>query len=173
MVYVQNRNPDPKGDEDEESTEPATEAPKYTDDSLLTPTSSVEQGIAPITTPIDAMPLASGRSILGSFSIPEPLSFEAPSRQHRHYYAFPPHYTNSFTQSMLSTPVAGEMISPHDVSVFDYSQNPFPVSTLDHQSTAPGQYDAWTPIFRQSIFRPVDYSAPQDRTRGAVQHRWG
>lgn len=126
----------------------------------MTPTSFVEQGVAPLTTSIDTMPLASGRSIPGSFSMPEPLSFEAPSRQVRHYYATPSHYTGSFSQSMLNTPMTGEMISPHDVSGFDYSQNPFPASTPDHQRTAPGQYDTWTLTFRQDNFGPVGYSAP-------------
>lgn len=161
VVYVQNRGPSPKGegDEDEESAGAPTtiEVPERVEDGLLTPTSSVEQASAPLTTPIDTM----SRSLHGNFSIPDTLSFEG--RQDRAYYATPPHYADSFSsQPMLSTPVSAEMISPHDVSVFDYpSQNPFPASTPDQQHTAPGQYDAWsTPTFRQNIFSPVDYSAP-------------
>lgn len=160
MIYVQNRGPSPKGDEDEESAEPATlEPPEHIDAGLLTPTSSVEQSVVPLTTPIDTMTVPTGRSLPGSFSMPEPLSFEAP-RHDRPYYATPPHYTDSFSQPMLSTPVTAEMISPHDMSVFDYSQTPFHTSTPDHQRTVPGQYDTWTPTFRQNLFSPVDYSAP-------------
>lgn len=162
VVYVQNRGPSPKGDEDEESAEApsaAIDAPEHVDDGLLTPTSSIEQAAAPLTTPIDTM----GRSLPGSFSLAETLSFEGPGRQDRAYYTTPPHYTDSFSQPMLSTPVSAEMISPHDVSVFDYSsQATFPTSTPDQQRTAaPGHYDAWsTPTFRQNIFSPVDYGAP-------------
>lgn len=162
VVYVQNRGPSPKGeDEDEDSNElPTISAPEHIEDGLLTPTSSVEQVAAPLTTPIDTMPLSHGRSLPGSFSMGEPLSFEAP-RHDRPYYTTPPQYTDSYSQAMLSTPVSAEMISPHEVSVFDYStQNPYPTSTPDQHRTAPGQYDAWTPTFRQNIFSPVDYSAP-------------
>ncbi|KAJ5182869.1 hypothetical protein N7492_000485 [Penicillium capsulatum] len=157
VVYVQNRGPSPKGDEDEESAEPATlEAPEHIDEGLLTPTSSVEQVVAPLTTPIDTLSVPAGRSLPGSFSMPEPLTFDGP-RHDRPYYATPPHY-DSFSQPMLSTPVTAEMVSPHDVSVFDYSQPPFASSTPDHQRAAPGHYDSWTPTFRQNIFSPVDYS---------------
>lgn len=162
VIYVQNRGPSPKGDEDEESAEVPSatiEVPEHVENGLLTPTSSVEQAAAPLTTPIDTM----GRSLPGNYSMPESLSFEGSGRQDRAYYATPPHYTDSFSQPMLSTPVSAEMISPHDISVFDYSsQNPFPTSTPDQQQrTAPGQYDAWsTPTFRQNVFSPVDYSAP-------------
>jgi len=163
VVYVQNRGPSPKGegdDEDEDSNElPTISAPEHIEDGLLTPTSSVEQVAAPFTTPIDTMPLTHGRSMPGSFSMGEALSFEP--RHDRPYYATPPQYTESFSQPMLSTPVSAEMISPHDVSVFDYStQNPFSTSTPNQQRTAPGQYDTWTPAFRQNIFSPVDYSTP-------------
>ncbi|KAJ5573878.1 uncharacterized protein N7459_008305 [Penicillium hispanicum] len=161
VVYVMNRGPSPKGDDEDESNEPTSlEAPEHIEQGLLTPTSSVEQAAAPLTTPIDTMSVPSGRSLPGSFSIPEPISFDGTSRQDRGYYATPPHYTDSFSQPMLSTPVSAEMISPHDVSVFDYSaQTPFPTSTPDQQrSGAPSQYDAWTPTFRQNIFSPVDYS---------------
>ncbi|KAJ5104845.1 hypothetical protein NUU61_002192 [Penicillium alfredii] len=164
VVYVMNRGPSPKGDEDEESADTAlaVEEPEHVEEGLLTPTSSVEQVSAPLTTPIDMNPVASARSLPGSFSLPEPLSFDGTGRQDRPYYATPPHYTDSFSQPMLSTPVSAEMISPHDVSVFDYpAHNPFPTSTPDHQRTgAAGQYDPWTPTFRQNIFSPVDYSAP-------------
>lgn len=161
VIYVQNRGPSPKGDEDEESAEVPSatiEVPEHVEDGLLTPTSSVEQAAAPLTTPIDNV----GRSVPGNYSMPEPLSFEGPGRQDRAYYATPPQYSDSFSQPMLSTPVSSEMISPHDISVFDYSsQTSFPTSTPEHQRTAPGQYDAWsTPTFRQNIFSPVDYSAP-------------
>lgn len=164
VVYVMNRGPSPKGDEDEESAEVPTAAvgmPEHVEEGLLTPTSSVEQAAASLTTPIDTMPLPSGRSLPNSFSIPESLSFEGHGRQDRPYYATPPHYTDSFSQPMLSTPVSAEIISPHEVSVFDYpTSTPFPTSTPDHQRTTHGQYDAWTPTFRQNIFSPVDYSAP-------------
>lgn len=158
VVYVQNRGPSPKGDEDEEAAEAPTtiEVPERIEDGLMTPTSSVEQTSAPLTTPIDTM----SRSLQSNFSIPDTLSFEG--RHGRAYYATPPHYADTFSQPMLSTPVSAEMISPHDVSVFDYSsQNPFPTSTPDQQRTAPGQYDPWsTPSFRQALFSPVDYSGP-------------
>ncbi|KAJ5176743.1 uncharacterized protein N7482_002620 [Penicillium canariense] len=115
VVYVMNRGPSPKGDEDEESNEgtvTAIEGPESIEDGLLTPTSSIAQN-ASLTTPIDTMP------------------------------------------SMLSTPVTAEMISPHDVSVFDYSNShPFPSSTPDQK------YDTWAPTFRQNIFSPVDYNTP-------------
>lgn len=160
VVYVQNRGPSPKGeDEDEDSNDlPTISAPEHIEDGLLTPTSSVGQ-VAPLTTPIETMPLPHGRSLPGSFSMGEPLSFEPP-RHDRPYYATPPQYTDSFSQPMLSTPVSAEMISPHDVSVFDYSTpNTYPTSTPDQKHTASG-YDAWTPTFRQNIFSPVDYSTP-------------
>ena len=154
-----NRGPSPKGDEDEESNEPATiEVPEHLEEGLLTPTSSVEQVAGPLTTPIDTLPMASARSLPGSFSIPEPLTFDG--RQDRPYYTTPPHYADSFSQPMLSTPVTAEMISPHDVSVFDYStQHSFPTSSPDQQrNPAAAQYETWPPTFRQNIFSPVDYS---------------
>jgi hypothetical protein len=107
-----------------------------------------------LTTPIDTMAMAPTRSLPTSFSMPQPLSFDAP-RQDRPYYASPPHYTDSFTQPMLGAPVTAEMISPHDVSVFDYpTSHAFPTSTPDQK------YDAWGPSFRQTLFSPVDYNAP-------------
>ncbi|KAJ5672659.1 hypothetical protein N7507_001786 [Penicillium longicatenatum] len=161
VVFIQNRGPSPKGDgdEDDDSNEPAPlEAPELIEDGLMTPTSSVEH-LAPLTTPIDTLPIG-GRSLPGSFSMPE-LTFDGP-RQDRPYYTTPPHYTDSFSQPMLSTPVTAEMISPHDVSVFDYSQPPFPNSSPEHQRhQAPGHYDPWgAPTFRQNVFGSVDYGVP-------------
>lgn len=156
VVYVQNRGPSPKGDEDDESGEPVTtiiEAPEHMENGLLTPTSSVEQAAAPLTTPIDTM----GRSLPGNFSMPDCLSFEGPPRHDRAYYTTPPQYSDSFSQPMLSTPVSAEIISPHDVSVFEYSSSgSFASSTPDQQRTS--HYDWSTPTFRQNIFSPVDYS---------------
>lgn len=153
LVYVMNRGPNPKGEEDEESSDgPAVTIDEHIEAGLLTPSSSVEQ-IAPLTTPIDTMGVPP-RSLPGSFSLAEPLSFESRDRP---FYATPPQYTDSFSQGMLSTPVTAEMISPHDVSVFDYqSHNPYPTSTPDQWST---------PSFRQNMFSPVDYNAP-----GTAQH---
>lgn len=150
------------GDEDEESNEIVhIEVPEPVEEGLMTPTSSVEQATAPLTTPIDALPMTGARSLPGSFAVPEPLSFE--SRQDRGYYATPPHYTDSFSQPMLNTPVSTEMISPHDVSVFDYStqNSSFSSSSPDHSRHAVhGAYDSWgAPTFRQDIFSPVGYTA--------------
>ncbi|KAJ6110304.1 hypothetical protein N7486_002539 [Penicillium sp. IBT 16267x] len=161
VVFIQNRGPSPKGDgdEDEDSNEPAPlEAPELIEDGLMTPTSSVEH-LAPLTTPIDTLPIGR-RSLPGSFSMPE-LNFEG-SRQDRPYYNTPPHYTDSFSQSMLSTPITAEMLSPHDVSVFEYSQPSFPNSSPEQQRhQAPGHYDPWgTPTFRQNVFGTVDYGVP-------------
>lgn len=169
VVYVMNRGPSPKGDEDEEPGEgiPSTvEEPEHTEPGLLTPSSSVDQASVPLTTHIDTLPSVAGRGLSGNdrstlFSIPEPLSFEGPGRHDRSFYTTPPQYTDGF--SSLSTPVSAGMISPHDASVFDYpTQNPFPTSTPDMQrSGAASQYDSWTtPTFRQNIFSPVDYGAP-------------
>ncbi|KAJ5323810.1 hypothetical protein N7476_002410 [Penicillium atrosanguineum] len=133
VVYVQNRGPSPKGeDEEEDSNEiPIINIPEHVEDGLLTPTSTVEQITAPLTTPIDTMPMHHGRS-----------------------------QPDAYSQPMLSTPVTAELISPHEVLAFDYStQNAFPTSSPDQQRTA-GHYDAWAPSFRQNIFSPVDYSAP-------------
>ncbi|KAJ6002066.1 hypothetical protein N7522_007293 [Penicillium canescens] len=161
IVYTMNRGPSPKGDEEEESNDAPSvtiEEPEHNVQGLMTPISSVEQVTAALTTPIDTLPAT--RSLPGSFSMPEPLSFEGP-RQDRPYYTTPPQYTDSFSsQPMLSTPVTAEMISPHDVSVFDYSShNAFPTSTPDHQRA--GHYDPWAPAptFRQNIFGTVDYNA--------------
>lgn len=161
VVYVQNRGPSPKGEDEEEDSNdiPSINVPEHIEEGLLTPTSSVEQLTAPLTTPVDTMPISHGRSLPGSFSMGEPLSFETP-RHDRPYYATPPQYSDSYSQPMLSTPVTAEMISPHEVLAFDYStQNPYPATTPD-QHRAAGQYDAWAPSFRQNIFSPVDYSAP-------------
>ncbi|KAJ5833525.1 hypothetical protein N7474_001836 [Penicillium riverlandense] len=165
VVYVMNRGPSPKGDEDDESGEApssAIEEPEHVEEGLLTPASSVEQVSAPLATQIDTM---SSRHIPGSdrhlFSVPEPLNFESAGRQDRAFYTTPPHYADSFSsQAMLSTPVSAEMISPHETSVFDYpASNPFPNSTPELQRT--GQYDSWTtPTFRQNIFSPIDYGTP-------------
>ncbi|KAJ5134378.1 hypothetical protein N7526_005743 [Penicillium atrosanguineum] len=152
VVYVQNRGPSPKGeDEEEDSNEiPIINIPEHVEDGLLTPTSTVEQITAPLTTPIDTMPMHHGRS--------QPAS--NPPRHDRPYYATPPQYSDAYSQPMLSTPVTAELISPHEVLAFDYStQNAFPTSSPDQQRTA-GHYDAWAPSFRQNIFSPVDYSAP-------------
>lgn len=159
VVYVMNRGPSPKGDDEEESNEPThvpvpnVEAAEPIEEGLLTPTSSIEQ-TAPLTTPIDAMTMGPTRSLSTSFSVPHPLSFDG-HRQDRPYYATPPNYTDSFSQPMLNSPVTAEMISPHDVSVFDYpTSHPFQTSTPDQK------YDAWAPTFRQTLFSPVDYNAP-------------
>ncbi|OKP00905.1 hypothetical protein PENSUB_7486 [Penicillium subrubescens] len=160
VVYVMNRGPSPKGDDEEESNEtttissmPTVEVPEPIEEGLLTPTSSIEQITAPLTTPIDTMAMVPTRSLPTSFSIPQPLSFDGP-RQDRSYYATPPHYTDSFSQPMLSAPVTAEMISPHDISVFDYPTSHFPTSTPDQK------FDGWAPTFRQTLFSPVDYNAP-------------
>lgn len=149
LVYVMNRGPSPKGDEEEDSGDaPPLVDLEHIDDGLLTPSSSVEQA-ATLTTPIDTMGLPP-RSLPGSFSMAEPLNFESRDRP---FYATPPQYTDTFSQGMLSTPVTAEMVSPHDVSVFSYSSQPsYPTSTPDQH---------WpTPTFRQDIFSPVGYNAP-------------
>ncbi|KAJ6164589.1 hypothetical protein N7470_003261 [Penicillium chermesinum] len=158
VVYVMNRGPSPKGDEDEETNEPAVpEIADHLDGGALTPTSTLEQ-IPPLATPIDTLPMTNARSLPGNFSVPDGLHFD--NRQDRSYYATPPQYSDSFSQAMLSTPVSAELISPHDVSVFDYSQNPFPASSPDQpRSVASNHYDAWAPTFRQNIFNPVDYAS--------------
>ncbi|KAJ5381566.1 uncharacterized protein N7496_003994 [Penicillium cataractarum] len=160
VVYVMNRGPSPKGDDEEESNDTATlpvptmEAPEHIEEGLLTPTSSIEHVTAPLTTPIDPLSMAPTRSLPTNFSLSQPLTFDGP-RQDRPYYTTPPQYTDSFSQPMLSTPVTAEMISPHDVSVFDYStSHGFPASTSDQK------FDAWAPTFRQTLFSPVDYNAP-------------
>lgn len=154
-----NRGPSPKSDEDEETNDLAAhDASEHIDDGILTPPSSIEQVTAPLTTPIEPLPMANARSLPGSFSMPESLSFD--NRQDRPYYTSPPQYPDSFSQTMLSTPVSAEMISPHEVSVFDYSQNPFPSSSPDQaRSAAPSHYDAWGPSFRPNMFAPVDYTS--------------
>ncbi|KAJ5099537.1 hypothetical protein N7532_006538 [Penicillium argentinense] len=164
LVYVENRGPSPKGDGDGDEEEDSGDVPalpanfdaaERIEEGLLTPSSTVEQAPATLTTPIDNMPVGMPpRSLPGGFSLGEPLTFEG--RQDRHFYATPPQYTDSFSQGMLSTPIATEMLSPHEVPVFDYPQNGFPSSTPD-QPRGPG-YDSWsTPSFRQNIFGPVDY----------------
>lgn len=159
VVYVMNRGPSPKGDEDEEANELSTaEIPEHIGDhGVLTPTSSVEQVAAPLATPIDTMPMTNARSLPGTFPIQDTLHFD--NRNDRSYYATPPQY-DSFSQTMLSTPVSAEMISPHDVSVFDYSQNPFPTSSPADQArgAASSHYDSWAPHYRQTLFSPVDYA---------------
>ncbi|KAJ5836584.1 hypothetical protein N7447_002610 [Penicillium robsamsonii] len=161
VVYTMNRGPSPKGDEEDDSTPSVTiEEPEHISQGLMTPISSFEQASTSLTTPIDNIP--SARSLLpGNFSVAEPLNFEHPTRQDRPYYATPPQYTESFSQSMLNAPVTAEMISPHDVSVssFDYStHNTFSNSTPDHSRA--GHYDTWAPSFRQNIFTPVEYPTP-------------
>lgn len=159
VVYVMNRGPSPKGDDEEDSNEPSVPAPVPTlegpepiEEGLLTPTSSIEQ--VALTTPIDTITMAPTRSLPTSFSVPQPLTFDGP-RQDRPFYATPPHYTDSFSQPMLNTPVTAEMISPHDVSVFDYGNaQPFPTSSPDQK------FETWAPTFRQTLFSPVDYNAP-------------
>lgn len=149
LVYVMNRGPSPKGDEEEESGDGplATLDAEHIEEGLLTPSSSVEHA-APLATPIDTMSVP--RSLPGSFSLAEPLPFEARDRA---FYATPPQYQDTFSQSMLSTPVTAEMISPHDVSVFAYPSQPsYPSSTPDQHWS--------TPSFRQDIFSPVGYNAP-------------
>ncbi|KAJ5471875.1 hypothetical protein N7539_008818 [Penicillium diatomitis] len=147
------------GDEDEESAKAPTtlKAPERVEDDLLTPTSSVEQVSAPLTTPIEIV----NRSMPGHFSILETLNFEGCDGHA--FYARPPHHADlRFSQSILSTPATTEMMSLHRVSVSDYpSQNPFPTSTSDQQRTTADRYDAWSsPIFRQNISSPFDHSAP-------------
>ncbi|KAJ5647300.1 hypothetical protein N7490_003672 [Penicillium lividum] len=154
VVFIQNRGPSPKGDGDEDDDSNDT-APDLIEDGLMTPTSSVEH-LAPLSTPIDNLPLSS-RSLPTSFSMPE-LSFDGRQDRPAPYYNTPPQYTDSFSQPMLSTPVTAEMISPHDVSVFDYSQTPFPTSSPDQQRHPAAHYDPWgTPTFRQNVFGSVDY----------------
>lgn len=160
VVYTMNRGPSPKCEDEEESADAPSvtiEEPEHSSHGLMTPMSSVDPHVAALTTPVE--PLQSSRSLPGSFSMPEPLTFENTTRQDRPYYATPPQFTDSFSQSMLSTPVTTEMISPHDVSVFDYSShNSFTSSTSDHQRGA-GHYDPWTaPSFRQNMFGSVDYA---------------
>ncbi|KAJ5576019.1 hypothetical protein N7535_002945 [Penicillium sp. DV-2018c] len=163
IVYTMNRGPSPKSDEDDDSADAssirAIEEAEHTNQGLMTPISSFEH-VSAMTTPVDTIP--SSRSYPGSFSMAEPLTFENPPRQDRGYYATPPQYTDSFSQPMLSAPVTAEMISPHDVSAFDYSpHSSFTSSTTDHSRTAAGaHYDPWTPSFRQNIFSPVDYTSP-------------
>lgn len=159
VVYVMNRGPSPKGDDEEDSNEasvpapvPTLEAPEPIEEGLLTPTSSIEQ--VALTTPIDTINMGPTRSLPTSFSVPQPLSFDGP-RQDRTFYATPPQYTDSFSQPMLNTPVTAEMISPHDVSVFDYGNaHPFQTSSPDQK------FETWAPTFRQTLFSPVDYNAP-------------
>lgn len=163
VVYTMNRGPSPKGDEEDDSssTSVTIEEPEHINQGLMTPISSFDQTSTSLTTPIDTIPPT--RSLPGSFSMAEPLTFENPTRQDRPYYTTPPQYTDSFSsQSMLSTPVTAEMISPHDVSVsaFDYSaHNTYPNSTPDQRGVN-GHYDTWTPSFRHNIFSPVDYTTP-------------
>lgn len=162
VVYVMNRGPSPKGDDEDDSNEhTALEAPEQIEEGLLTPTSSAEQATATLTTPIDSLSVRPARSLPGSFPMQEPLSFDGTGGPDRSYYGTPPQYTDSFSQSILSTPVSADIISPHDISVFDYSApTSFASSTPDQQRPgAPSQYDTWTPPFRQNIFSPIDYSA--------------
>ncbi|KAJ5948907.1 hypothetical protein N7454_002214 [Penicillium verhagenii] len=166
VVFVQNRGPSPKGDcdEEEDTNEPTRsplEAPDLIED-VMTPTSSVEQ-LGPMTTPIDSLSLAS-RTLPSSYPMAPDMSFDG-ARQDRPFYNTPPQYAESFSQTMLSTPVTvtAEMISPHDVSVYDYSQLPFSTSSPEQQrNSASGHYaDPWgPPTFRQNVFNPVDYGAP-------------
>ncbi|KAJ5958584.1 uncharacterized protein N7479_005734 [Penicillium vulpinum] len=161
VVYTMNRGPSPKGDEEDDSADAPSvsiEEPEHLNQGLMTPISSFDQATTSLTTPIDNIP--SARSLPGSFSMAEPLNFEHPTRHERPYYATPPQYTESFSQPMLSAPVTAEMIGPHDVSAFDYS-NTFQNSTPDHsRAGVAGHYETWTPSFRQNVFTPVDYPTP-------------
>ncbi|KAJ5495185.1 hypothetical protein N7539_000301 [Penicillium diatomitis] len=157
VVYVTNRGPGPKGDDEEEinndNTAPTITlaAPDSIEEALLTPSSSIDHA-ASMATPIDPMTIGSSRSIPTGFSTAQPLTYDM-SRQDRHYYNTPPQYTDSFSQSMMNTPVTAEMISPHDVSVFDYS-----TSQTFHPPSPDQKFDPWTPSFRQILFSPVDYT---------------
>ncbi|KAJ5794842.1 hypothetical protein N7457_001441 [Penicillium paradoxum] len=172
VVYTMNRGPSPKGDEEEDSADAPSsvtlEEPEHANQGLMTPISTFEQVSAGLTTPIDA--ISSARSLPGSFSMAEPLTFENPARQDRPYYATPPQYADSFSQPMLNTPVTAEMISPHDVSAFDYSaHSSFSGTTSDQRAGAAAHYDPWTPSFRQNLFSSVDYTTPAT-TQGVPQH---
>ncbi|KAJ5894528.1 hypothetical protein N7495_006219 [Penicillium taxi] len=159
-VYVMNRGPSPKGDgeEDDDSNDASADVSEHIEEGLMTPTSSVEQAVTSMT-PMN-LPVSSVHS-MSTYSIAEPIGFDA-TRQDRPYYATPPHYAESFSsQSMLNTPVPAEIISPHEVTVFDYSsQNSYPTSA-EQQRNPNVQYDSWAPTFRpQHIYGPVDYSTP-------------
>lgn len=149
LVYVTNHEPSPKGDEEEEPSDGPIAAldTEHIEDGLLTPSSSVEQA-APPTTPIDIMSVS--HYLPGSFSLAEPLPFEARDRP---FYATPAQYQDTFSQSMLSTSGTAEMIGPQDTAVFAYPTQPsYPSSTPDQ---------LWsTSSFRQDIFSPVGYNAP-------------
>ncbi|KAI3113415.1 hypothetical protein CBS147333_2853 [Penicillium roqueforti] len=161
VVYTMNRGPSPKSDEEDDSPSVTIEEPEHLNQGFMTPISSFEHTSTSLATPIDNMP--SARSLPGSFSMAEPLTFENPARQDRPYYATPSQYSDSYSQPMMSTPVTSEMISPHDVSVsaFDYSHNTYQNSTPDQsRGGMSGHYDTWAPSFRQNIFSPVDYTTP-------------
>lgn len=166
VVYTMIRSHNLKGDEEDDSaTSVAIMKPEHISHVLMNPTSSFEQASTSLTTPINNIP--SGCSLPGRFFMAEPLNFENPARQGRPYYATPPQCSDSLSQSMLSTPMAAENISPHDVSVSafdDSAHNTYPNFTLG----VSGHYDTWTPSFRQNIFSPVDY-ATQASSQGMPQ----
>ncbi|KAJ5046198.1 hypothetical protein NUH16_003023 [Penicillium rubens] len=156
IVYITSRGPSREDDkEDGSAISVATEEPEHINLELMNPIPSFEQASTSLNTPTDSIPSAC--SLPGRFSKAEPLNFQNPAYDPPSY-AKPQQYSDSSSEPMLSTPMAAEIISPHNASAlaFDYSAQTYPNST----SGVTGHYDNWTPYFRQNIFSPIDYATP-------------
>ncbi|KAJ6094337.1 Protein of unknown function DUF2841 [Penicillium canescens] len=156
VVYITSRGPSPEGDkEDDSATSVATEEPEHINLGLMNPIPPFEQASTSLNTPNDSIPSAC--SLPGRLSKAEPLNFQNPAHDPPSY-AKPQQYSDSSSESMLSTPMTAEMISPHNASAlaFDYTAQTYPNSTPG----VTGHYDNWTPSFPQNIFSPVHYATP-------------
>ncbi|KAJ9490168.1 hypothetical protein VN97_g3099 [Penicillium thymicola] len=84
VVYTMIRSHNLKGNEGDDST---TLVAQHISHGIMNPTSPFEQASTSLTTPIDNIP--SNRYLPSRFSMAEPLNFENPACQGRHYYATP------------------------------------------------------------------------------------
>lgn len=158
VFYTMSRGPSLKGDEEDDSaTSMSTEEPEHSNQRFMNPIPPFEQASTSLNTHIDNIP--SAHPLPSRLSLREPFKFENPARQDPAYYATPPQYSYSSSQSMLDTPLAAEITSPQDASVpaSDYSDH------NTYSSSTPGvsgHCDTWASSFRQNIFSPVDYATP-------------
>ncbi|EAW12825.1 uncharacterized protein ACLA_012530 [Aspergillus clavatus NRRL 1] len=188
IVYVVNRESNPKQEKDSESVfdpeQRAEQEDENAEDEM--PTQQLEANTSGLVTtsveqmamPAPSRPLQLGVDRNQLFPLPESLSFGEVPRDDRAFFQAASEFPEDFSsQPMLRNPATTSLVGSNDsAATFDYlSQTSMPSSTapeaISHHRQVPlpmqhsASFDPWTPSFRhQTVFNPLEYGVAPNHT---------
>ncbi|KKK22477.1 hypothetical protein ARAM_000617 [Aspergillus rambellii] len=189
VVYILNRDANPKETKDNESVSDAEKVDgdeEDADEGLMTPPPSSDHLTGSFAS-IDQMTISQNRSFsIGAdrgqlFPLSDPLSFGEHSRPDRPFFTSAAEYPDDYSSHpILKTSAASGVVSPAEQpAAFDYmSHTPYTASAGEQHRplTMPMQhhvnhFDAWNSPFRPHVYNAIEYGASQAMAQPSIHYQ--